>query len=140
MIEDRQKDLSDAPLCWGEGKQEVSALREQILALMCQGLPVKRIHEQLTASGKIRLARSPFYRHVNTLRSEAAREEAGQAVPVRTAPLARPHKNVPATTAPTVPPVGLPSRVTFNPQATPDLIARIWDGDTGEPNESDGED
>ncbi|GAB6054660.1 hypothetical protein JCM17960_34930 [Magnetospira thiophila] len=116
------------------------ALRGEILSLLESGHTVKRIHEILTDAGRIKIKQRAFYQHVNTLRSEAAREKAGQAVPVRTAPLARPHKNVPATTAPPVPPVGLPSRVTFNRQATPDLIARIWDGDTGEPNDSDGED
>lgn len=125
---------------WGDGKLEVTALRGEILALLGQGYTVKRIHEELVAAGKIQIRQRAFYDHVNTLRSEAAREKAGRSAPhadARPAPLPISSRSS-DTTAPTAPPDGLPPRVTYDPQASPDLIDQIWNGEAGQiPDDED---
>jgi hypothetical protein len=57
---------------WGQARVQIAALRDEIFKRLEAGQTVKRIYDDLRASGRIDASRAPFYRHVTRLRSEAS--------------------------------------------------------------------
>ncbi|MEQ9348386.1 MAG: TraK family protein [Thalassospira sp.] len=61
------------PTEWGQAKIEILALRDEILAKIEQGILVRTIYEDLSASGRVTMSRRSFYDRVKQLRSSAAK-------------------------------------------------------------------
>lgn len=61
------------PAEWGQAKIEILALRDEILGKLEQGILVRTIYEELSASGRITMSRRSFYDRVKQLRSEASK-------------------------------------------------------------------
>ncbi|KZB63112.1 hypothetical protein [Thalassospira sp. MCCC 1A02491] len=57
------------PAEWGQAKIEILALRDEILGKIEQGVLVRTIYEELSASGRITMSRRSFYDRVKQLRS-----------------------------------------------------------------------
>lgn len=58
------------PAAWGQAKIEILALRDEILGKLEQGILVRSIYEELSASGRITMSRRSFYDRVKQLRSK----------------------------------------------------------------------
>ena len=73
------------PTEWGQAKIEILALRDEILAKIEQGILVRTIYEELSASGRVTMSRRSFYDRVKQLRSSAAKSSGSSAAkrPVR---------------------------------------------------------
>lgn len=61
------------PAEWGQAKIEILALRDEILGKLEQGILVRTIYEDLSASGRVTMSRRSFYDRVKQLRTEAGR-------------------------------------------------------------------
>lgn len=61
------------PAEWGQAKIEILALRDEILGKLEQGILVRTIYEELSASGRITMSRRSFYDRVKRLRTEASK-------------------------------------------------------------------
>ncbi|MBO6807956.1 hypothetical protein [Thalassospira sp.] len=61
------------PAEWGQAKIEILALRDEILGKLEQGILVRTIYEELSASGRITMSRRSFYDRVKRLRAEASK-------------------------------------------------------------------
>jgi hypothetical protein len=118
------------PAEWGQAKIEILALRDEILGKIEQGILVRTIYEELSASGRITMSRRSFYDRVKQLRS-------GRTTTKTQVPAKAPSQS--SATTPTLPP--------SNTQATsllPTLKAkeqaaldRLWGGDDPEDDASD---
>lgn len=58
---------------WGQGRVEVIAARDEILAAFAKGRSVKSIYAELKASKRISLSYDGFYRRVRKLRDSATK-------------------------------------------------------------------
>ena len=118
------------PTEWGQAKIEILALRDEILAKIEQGILVRTLYEDLSASGRITMSRRSFYDRVKQLRSSAAKSSGSSAAnqPVR------PNSQNRQPQAANAHPIHTDSLPTLKPQ---EQIAfdRAWDG-----SPDDGED
>ncbi|RCK32819.1 hypothetical protein [Thalassospira xiamenensis] len=90
------------PAEWGQAKIEILALRDEILGKLEQGILVRTIYEELSASGRITMSRRSFYDRVKRLRAEApkpTRSTAAQSTARTSNPIQKhlPEKSKPAT-------------------------------------------
>lgn len=67
------------PAEWGQAKIEILALRDEILGKIEQGILVRTIYEELSASGRVTMSRRSFYDRVKQLRSNASKPSASTA-------------------------------------------------------------
>ena len=115
------------PAAWGQAKIEILALRDEILGKIEQGVLVRTIYEELSASGRITMSRRSFYDRVKQLRSE------------RTTPKTRVPAKTPSQSSATLPPIDIQPASYLPTLKAKEQAAldRLWGGDGGADDASD---
>mgnify|MGYP003632445500 FL=1 len=110
------------PTEWGQAKIEILALRDEILAKIEQGILVRTIYEDLSASGRVTMSRRSFYDRVKQLRSSVAKTSGNSAAKRPVRPNSQNRQPRPANTHPihtnTLPTLKAEEQAEFN---------RLWD-------------
>jgi hypothetical protein len=119
------------PAAWGQAKIEILALRDEILGKIEQGVLVRTIYEELSASGCITMSRRSFYDRVKQLRSE-------RTTPKTRVPAKTPSQSS-ATNTPTLPPIDIQPASYLPTLKAKEQAAldRLWGGDGAADDASD---
>lgn len=118
------------PAEWGQAKIEILALRDEILSKIEQGVLVRTIYEELSASGRITMSRRSFYDRVKQLRS--GRTATKTQVPAKASSQS-------SATTPTLPPSHTQA-ASFLPTLKAKeqaALDRLWGGENPEDDASD---